>query len=297
MNRGYGYLAVTVLIFGPFEVISKFVHGIDAVQLNFLRFLIGGVALLPFAVADLRKRRKQILPRDIVRLAALGVIYIPVSMVLLQVAIQNTSASLSTFVFSANPIFITGFAAWILHERPNAFIFAAIALQLVGLLCIADPFTGPADIYFLCLCASAALFAFYNVLMRQATQRLGNLVAFTLVVMLGTGALGAALMAAGKPWFRGITADNAWPLLYLGVFGSGIAFVCYYKGMELTSTNVGSIVFFLKPILGTIYAVCILSERLSPGFITGAALILAGSAVMIYGKERHRTVGFYCRDK
>jgi drug/metabolite transporter (DMT)-like permease len=75
----------------------------------------------------------------------------------------------------------------------------------------------------------------------------------------------------------------------IGIFGSGIAFVCYYKGMELTSTNVGSIVFFLKPILGSIYAAIILSERPSPGFIAGALLILAGSAVMIYGKERHRS--------
>lgn len=282
-------MAVTVLIFGPFEVISKFVHGIDAVQLNFLRFLIGGAALLPFAVVAVRRSGRRILLGDIARLAGLGVIYIPVSMVLLQVAIQNTSASLSTFVFSANPIFIAVFAAWILHERPNAFTIAAIVLEVVGLVSIADPFTGPVDIYFLYLCAAAVLFAFYNVLMRQATLRMGNLVAFTLVVVLGTGALGASLLAAGKPWFQGVTLGNSWPLLYLGIFGSGIAFVCYYRGMELTSTNVGSIVFFLKPILGSIYAVIILSERPSPGFIAGALLILVGSAVMIYGKERHRS--------
>ena len=289
MNRGYLYLAITILIFGPFEVISKFVHGIDAIQLNFLRFLIGGLALLPFAVNEIRKRKRKIQLGDIAHLVGLGVLYIPISMVFLQVAIQNTSASLSTFVFSANPIFIAVFAAWILHERPNAFIVAAIALEVVGLLFIANPFNERFDFYFFHLCLAAIVFAFYNVLMRKTTSRLGNLVAFTLVVVFGTTALGLFLLATGIPWFQGINMSNALPLLYLGVFGSGITFVCYYKGMELTSTNVGSIVFFLKPILGTIYAVIILDERLSPGFIIGALFILAGSTVMIYGKERHRS--------
>ena len=289
MNRGYLYLAITILIFGPFEVISKFVHGIDAIQLNFLRFLIGGMALLPFAGIEIRKRKRKIKIGDLAHMVALSVLYIPVSMVFLQVAIQNTSASLSTFVFSANPIFIAVFAAWILHERPNAFIVAAIALEVVGLLFIANPFNERFDFYFFHLCLAAIVFAFYNVLMRKATSRLGNLVAFTLVVIFGTTALGLFLLAAGIPWFHGVSMSNALPLLYLGIFGSGIAFVCYYKGMELTSTNVGSIVFFLKPILGTIYAVITLNEKLSPGFIIGALLILAGSTVMIYGNERNRS--------
>lgn len=286
MNKGYLYLTVTILIFGPFEVISKLVHGIDAVQLNFLRFLIGGAALLPFALRDMRRRGNKITKRDLATMAGLGVLYIPVSMVLLQVAIQNTSASLSTFVFSANPVFIALFAAWILNERPNAFVVGAIGLELVGLFFIANPFTEHFDFYFLHLCSAAVVFAFYNVLMRQVTRRLGNLVSFTLVVIFGTMALGLSLPAAGIPWFKGIGTDNLLPLLYLGVFGSGIAFVCYYKGMELTSTNVGSIVFFLKPIQGTIYAMVVLNERLTAGFVVGALFILLGSVSMIYGKER-----------
>lgn len=286
MNKGYLFLAATILIFGPFEVVSKLVHGIGAIQLNFLRFLIGGAALLPFALRDIRTYGKKISMRDLAVMAGLGVLYIPVSMVFLQVAIQNTSASLSTFVFSANPVFIAAFAAWILHERPNAFVVAAIGLELVGLVFIANPFAEHFDFYFLHLCLAAVVFAFYNVLMRKVTRRLGNLVSFTLVVLFGTVALGLILLASGIPWFRGVGSDNMLPLLYLGVFGSGIAFVCYYKGMELTSTNVGSIVFFLKPIQGTIYAMVVLSERLTAGFIAGALFILLGSVVMIYGKER-----------
>ncbi len=286
LNKGYLYLTLTILIFGPFEVISKLVHGIDAIQLNFLRFLIGGLALLPFAIHDIRQRQVVIRPRDLTHMFGLGILYIPISMVFLQVAIQNTAASLSTFVFSSNPVFIAIFAAWILNEKPNIFIVSSIALEIAGLLFISNPFNDKFDFYFLHLCFAAITFAFYNVLMRKTTGKFGNLVAFTIVVICGTVSLGLFLLVAGIPWFAGISTANILPLLYLGVLGSGITFVSYYKGMALTSTNVGSIVFFFKPIQGTIYAMIILSERLTTGFIIGASLIILGSIVMIYGKER-----------
>jgi drug/metabolite transporter (DMT)-like permease len=281
---------VSILIFGPFEVISKLVHGIDPIQLNFLRFLIGGLALLPFAIHDVRRRQVVIRPHDLLYMIGLGILYIPISMVFLQVAIQNTPASLSTFVFSSNPVFIAIFAAWLLNEKPNFFIVLSIVLEIIGLLFISNPLNDKFDIYLLHLFFAALTFAFYNVLMRKTTGKFGNLAAFTIVVICGTVALGLYLLVAGIPWFAGISAGNILPLLYLGVLGSGITFVSYYKGMELTSTNVGSIVFFFKPIQGTIYAMLILNERLTTGFIIGASLIIFGSVFMIYGKERSSPV-------
>ena len=147
-------------------------------------------------------------------------------------------------------------------------------------------FNNKFDIYFIHLCFAAITFAFYTVLMRKTTGKFGNLVAFTIVVIFGTIGLGLFCLFMGIPWFAGISTGNMLPLLYLGVLGSGITFVSYFKGMELTSTNVGSIVFFFKPIQGTIYAIIILNERLTTGFIIGASLIVLGSVLMIYGKEK-----------
>jgi len=173
VNKGYIYLTISILIFGPFEVISKLVHGIDAIQLNFLRFLIGGLALLPFAIHDIRQRKVEIKLKDLLYMVGLGILYIPISMVFLQVAIQNTSASLATFVFSSNPVFIAIFAAWLLNEKPNLFIIFAISLEIIGLLFFSNPFNDKFDIYFIHLCFAAITFAFYNVLMRKTTGKLG----------------------------------------------------------------------------------------------------------------------------
>ena len=285
-NRGYIYLGLTSLMFGTFEVTSKLIHGLEATQINCLRFCIGGLALLPFALLEIRRRRIRFRFKDIAYLAFLGVLFVPVSMLLYQIALARTTASLSVFIFSVNPVFIAVFAMIILKERANRVMVAAIAVGIAGLAVNANPFTRNFNLYILVGVAGVAVFGFYSVLMRPVTARFGNLVTTALVIVFGAVVLLAGLLVRGIPVFSGLDGRNIWPLLYLGVFCSGLTFVSYYKGMSLTSTNVGSIVFFLKPVLSTILAVIVLREILTLRFLIGAGLIILGSVLMVYGRER-----------
>ena len=57
MKRGYLYIAVTTLLFSSMEVALKLISGqFNPIQLNFSRFLVGGLVLIPFAVRELKKR-------------------------------------------------------------------------------------------------------------------------------------------------------------------------------------------------------------------------------------------------
>ena len=57
MKRGYLYIAVTTLLFSSMEVALKLFSGqFNPIQLNFSRFLVGGLVLIPFAVRELKKR-------------------------------------------------------------------------------------------------------------------------------------------------------------------------------------------------------------------------------------------------
>jgi len=285
-NQGYFYLGLTSLMFGTFEVTSKLIHGLEATQINCLRFCIGALALLPFALLEIRRRKIRFRFRDLAYLAFLGVLFVPVSMLLYQIALARTTASLSVFIFSVNPVFIAVFAMIILKERANRVMVAAIAIGVIGLAVIANPFTRNFNLYILIGVAGVAVFGFYSVLMRPVTARFGNLVTTTLVITFGAVVLLAGLLVRGIPVFAGLDGRNIWPLLYLGIFCSGLTFVSYYKGMSLTSTNVGSIVFFLKPVLSTILAVIVLHEILTLRFLIGAGLIILGSVLMVYGRER-----------
>jgi drug/metabolite transporter (DMT)-like permease len=285
-NRGYIFLGLTSLMFGTFEVTSKLIHGLEAIQINCLRFCIGGLALLPFALLDIRRRKIRFRFKDMAYLALLGVLFVPVSMLLYQIALAETTASLSVFIFSVNPVFIALFALLILKERANAVMVVAIAVGVIGLAVVANPFTRDFNLYILVGVAGVAVFGFYSVLMRPVTARFGNLVTTTLVILYGATVLLAGLLIRGVPVTAGLDGRNIWPLVYLGVFCSGLTFVSYYKGMSLTSTNVGSIVFFLKPVLSTILAVVVLREVLTLRFLIGAGLIILGSVLMVYGRER-----------
>ncbi|MBE7550164.1 MAG: EamA family transporter [Anaerolineales bacterium] len=76
----------------------------------------------------------------------------------------------------------------------------------------------------------------------------------------------------------------SWPalgsLLALGAFGTGLAFVVYYRIMEQTSATYVSMVTYLVPIFGVILGVVILNEQLGWNAYLGCALILLGVMIV-----------------
>lgn len=79
-------------------------------------------------------------------------------------------------------------------------------------------------------------------------------------------------------------AAPSWPalgsLLALGVFGTGLAFVVYYRIMEQTSATYVSMVTYLVPVFGVILGVVILHEQLGWNAYLGCALILLGVMIV-----------------
>lgn len=76
----------------------------------------------------------------------------------------------------------------------------------------------------------------------------------------------------------------SWPalasLLALGVFGTGLAFVVYYRIMEQTSATYVSMVTYLVPVFGVILGVIVLNEQLGWNAYLGCALILLGVMIV-----------------
>ncbi len=64
----------------------------------------------------------------------------------------------------------------------------------------------------------------------------------------------------------------------LGVFGTAVAFVLYFKLLERTSAGYVSMVTYLMPIYGVILGIVFLDEQLTVWMILGAISILGGIA-------------------
>ncbi|MDA8426774.1 MAG: hypothetical protein M0Z80_11620 [Treponema sp.] len=57
LRRGYAYIALTTLLFNSMEIALKSMAGrFNPVQLTLLRFLAGGLLLLPFAAREPQAR-------------------------------------------------------------------------------------------------------------------------------------------------------------------------------------------------------------------------------------------------
>ena len=93
MKRGYLYIAVTTLLFSSMEVALKLISGqFNPIQLNFSRFVVGGLVLIPFAVRELKKRSLKLDGKVLGSFALLGLMGIAVSMSLYQLYVTRIQA-------------------------------------------------------------------------------------------------------------------------------------------------------------------------------------------------------------
>ena len=277
MNRsrsGYVYIVLCAVIFSTMEVMLKTVHGVFApMQITCLRFLVGGILLIPFASRSIKKKNASLSRKDIGFFALSGFLCVVIAMSLYQMSVTYTRASIVAVIFSCNPIFVTVFAHLFLHEDIHRNHIIALILELTAALIIIDPIHATLDPTGSVLAIlSAVMFALYSVFGKKRTPRFGGIAVTCLSFLFGAGELvfillfgrtaaGASLYGAvglnlfiDVPLFENIPASAIPALLYICCINSAAGFVCHMMAMEKTSAQEASLIFFLKPILAPIFA-------------------------------------------
>ena len=174
---GYLYIVLCAVIFSTMEVMLKTVHGVFApMQITCLRFLIGGLLLIPFALRSMKKKGAAFTRADVGFFALTGFLCVAFSMVLYQMAVTYTKASVVAIIFSCNPIFVTVLAYFLLREEIHRNHIIALALELLAVLIIIDPLHASLDpTGALLAIASALVFSFYSVVGKKRTPRFGGI--------------------------------------------------------------------------------------------------------------------------
>lgn len=298
---GYLYIILCTLIFSMVEVVLKMVSGVfHPLQITALRFFIGGLVLLPFALRSIQAHKATFHWQDARFFALLGLLFVCIAMTIYQMAVTYTKASVVAIVFSCNPIFVTLFAYLILHEQIRKNHIIALMIELSAVLIIIDPLhTQLNPIGVTMSIVSALLFAIYSVLGKKRAARFGGIavtclcslfgsVELILILLFARTEIGVRLFTAlhldlfcGVPLFTGIPLSALPWLLYIGAINTGIGFVCHMLAMEKTSAQEASLIFFLKPILAPIFALIFLKERLTLNIIIGIVCFLIGSGIAI----------------
>nr|WP_281253733.1 DMT family transporter [Sporomusa silvacetica] len=276
------YIILAAVIFSTMEIASKTVAAdINPFQLNFIRFLIGGVILLPTSMQVINRKNIELNRNDCIYFIATGFLGIVISMSFFQFAILYTMASTVAIIFSANPTFTTPIAYFLLNEKINKKVMLSLAVSLLGVFFILNPFGIHTDMKGIILAILAAItFAVYSVVSKMRVERYGCVVSTCFSFLAGDIILLVLMLISHLPLFAtyqqgnitpllvdipiisGINYSNIAVLIYLGVVVSGLGFLFYFMAMEKSSASVASIVFFIKPALAPLFCLLILRKLL-----------------------------------
>lgn len=308
LKKGYLYIILTTIIFSTMEIALKLVsNDFNPIQVTFLRFFVGGLALLPFALNALRKKNISVSLNDFYFFAFLGLLGTVISMGLYQLAVQYTEASVVAVLFSSNPVFVTILAFILLKEVIHKNNIIALILEVIGIIVIINPLNTKLSVPGVTLSIiSTLVFALYGVSGKKKCAKYGGIVVtcfgfifgsiemLLLIALTHISLISSAFSSSGLNVFSNIPIFKgySWHLLpilaFICIVNTAIGFVCYFKAMENTSAQLTSLVFFFKPILAPIFALIILHEVIPLNMIIGILFILIGSLSSILPDLIHK---------
>ncbi len=290
-TKGILYLIITVFFFSTYEVVGKNLSDrVNPFEINLIRFLTGGIIL--FVILFIKGDYKIGL-KDFYRVLLLGVINVVISMSLLQLSLYlpGSKASIAAVVFSSNPIFVAIFAYFMDKEKMTVWKVMGLVTGLAGIGAIFINRNGSADWFKSLILAllSAISFAAYTVLGRRVSVKISSLKmncysfiagSICLMPVLLFNSKLSSILNAGQN-FRPMDLKGIIEIIYISVFVTGLAYITYFKGLEIMGASTGSLVFFAKPVLASIIAVIFLNEQIGMNMVVGTLLVAAGITIVV----------------
>ncbi|GAB1475875.1 DMT family transporter [Bacillota bacterium] len=284
------YILIAAFFFGTMEVSLKLAgNQLEQLQLTFLRFMVGGLLLLPLAFREIKRNKTVIRPKDYAYMLLLGTVCIPLSMVLFQLGVMKANASTAAIIMCVNPLFTMFFAHFLIQEKMKRRNAIALVLSIAGIVFMINPFNmqeGNTIEGILMVLGGAFLFGLYSVLGKVSVARIGLITQTSISFILGSLVLLVILLITDKPILEGVWPDNFMLVIYLSVFVTGLAYVFYFKAIDASNATTGSATFLVKAGIAPVLAVIILKESLKFNSLIGIALVLAGASCNIFLKDR-----------
>ena len=257
--------------------------GLAPLTLVTLRLAVGFVFVA--ALAALARER---LPRAIGtygHLVVIAVLSMALPFTLISWAEQRVDSTLAAAVNGAIPLAVIVFAALALPDEP--FTLRRAAGLLVGFAGVAilvgfDPgvLAGTSTAEVAALVGSTLSYAAGGVYARRFLRTLRPLV--MAMFELGFGLLivaPAALVVEGAIALPS-QPDALFAVLWLGLVGSGLAFVTYFRLLATWGATRTSLVAYLMPVNGLLLGAAVLGEAVDARLVVGLALIISGIAVV-----------------
>jgi len=281
------YIILAVVTFTSFEPVAKLIASdVNSIAITSIRFLIGGIMLVPLALSDMKKNDIKLVKLDFVKFLFLGTLCVCISMLLLQYAVKfSPSPAIIAIVFSANSVFTILLACFILKEPITLFKAIATILCISGIFVMCNFKSDGGAISIVLAIVSALTFSLFTVIGKKVNTRLTVKITTSFSFIMGGLVLLIYMLITKVHILEGITLSNLWVILYLGFFVTGIGYYGYFTAMEKSSAMAASLVFFIKPILTPFATLMINGIVPDLKVFLALILVLIGSYLGVYKKS------------
>ena len=279
----YAALTLTALLWSTNFIIGRAVRDdVSPAALNFLRWAIALLILVPITLRDLQAHRATLM-RHWKLIALLGFTGIAAFQTLGYVALTTTTALNTILLLALAPLAIVALSWLALGERVTRVQALGLGISLVGaavLILHGDPATlaemrfNAGDLWML---LAVVLWAVYSVLLRRRPAEVPPLALHTMSVAAGTlwmlpvfgwqATHGSALPSSTAAWMA---------VGFIAVFSSALAHALWVRGVATIGPNRAGVFIHLIPVFGAVLAITFLDEELAPYHAAGAALALCG---------------------
>lgn len=266
---------------GAAIVASRFVVAeVPPLTLAMLRYAIGFLCLLPFALPALAALRTQVRGRDLAAMAALGTGQFGILVALLNWGLQTVPAAPAALVFSLFPLLTLLLAALLGREQAGARLLAGVLLSIAGVVLAMAPRlqAGSGGHWWgeLAVLAAAAIGALCSVLYPPYLQRYPTVPVSAFAMLASVLFLAAAAGTEGWPRQVATLDARAWAVVaFIGV-SSGIGYFWWLYALKHESPTRVTVFLALNPVTAAWLGWLLLHEPLPPQMLGALALIAAG---------------------
>ena len=279
-GSSYLFIKIAVDSFGTFTLVA-------------LRLLIGAAFLW---VAFLLNGTS--LPRDrriYGHLVVMALINITIPFALITWAEQSVDSALAAILNATVPLFVIVIAPMFLPEEPiriNGVV--GLAVGFIGVMLLVSPglMSATGDLAgSIALMGSSLSYALGNVYNRRNVRGLPPLVPAVFQVTFALVIVGVLALLLEQPWTARPDFGDWFSVVWLGIFGSGLAYMLYFRLLGRWGATRTSLVAYLMPVYGIVLGFLVLQEPIDLTLIAGTTLVIAGVALVNGPWGRRRLFG------
>jgi probable blue pigment (indigoidine) exporter len=208
------------------------------------------------------------------RASVLGVLNIGVFFALLFIAAYRLPGGVAATIGAVQPLLVAVLASSWIGEKLTPAKLAAGFAGLIGVAMLVLQAQARLDLIGVIAALGGAIAMACGVVLTKKWGRPDTLLATTSWQLVAGGLFLApiAFLVEGAP--PALTLQNIAGYVYLGVIGTALAYILWFRGIHLLPASTTAILGLLSPLVATLAGWALLNQTLTPGQLIGATIIL-----------------------